>query len=109
MGRFDSCVRKIEQGFIGSYEISNYTQTDCNQQGKISKQSYLLHSVSEDKKRYIRNYTQILENLRNAIVGFFGLRNEFENVQENKKHNTQNIQVKKQKKNTHLNFSVSQS
>ena len=44
--------------------------------------------------RYIRNYTQVLENLRNAIVGFFGLRNEFVNVQGNKKRNTQ---VKKQK------------
>ena len=58
----------------------------------------VLHSVSEHKKRYIRNYTQILENLRNAKVDFFGLRNEFENVQGNKKRNTQNIQVKKQKK-----------
>ena len=66
---------------------------------------WALHSVSEHKKRYIRNYTQILENLRNTIVGFFGLRNEFENVQGNKKRNTQNIQVKKQK-NAHLNFSA---
>ena len=57
-----------------------------------------IHSVSEHKKRYIRNYTQILENLRNAIVGFFGLRNEFVNVQGNKKRNTQNIQIKKQQK-----------
>ena len=57
-----------------------------------------VHSVSEYKKRYIRNYTQILENLRNAIVGFFGLRNEFVNVQGNKKRNTQNIQIKKRKK-----------
>ena len=57
-----------------------------------------IHSVSEYKKRYIRNYTQILENLRNAIVGFFGLRNEFASVQGNKKRNTQNIQIKKQKK-----------
>ena len=57
-----------------------------------------IHSVSEHKKRYIRNYTQILENLRNAIVFFFGLRNEFVNVQGNKKHNTQNIQVKEQQK-----------
>ena len=32
---------------------------------------FCLHSVSEHKKRHIRNYTQILENLRNAIVGFF--------------------------------------
>ena len=55
-----------------------------------------VHSVSEHKKRYIRNYSQILENLRNAIAGFFGLRNEFVNVQGNKKRNTQNIQVKKQ-------------
>ena len=38
-------------------------------------------------------YTKILENLRNAIVGFYGLRNEFVNVQGNKKLNTQNIQV----------------
>ena len=48
--------------------------------------------------RNIGNYTQISENLRNALVGFFGLRNEFVNVQENKKHNTQNNQVKKQQK-----------
>ena len=60
-----------------------------------------LHSVLEYKKRYKRNYAQILENLRNAIVGFYGLGNEFVNVQGNKKHNTQNIQVKKQKINTH--------
>ena len=40
----------------------------------------------------------MLQNLRNAIVAFFGLRNEFVNVQGNKKRNTQNIQVKKQKK-----------
>ena len=57
-----------------------------------------IHSVSEYKKRYIRNSTQILENLRNAVVGFFGLRNEFASVQGNKKRNTQNIQIKKQKK-----------
>ena len=50
MGRFDSCVRKIEQGFIGSYEISNYTQTDCDQQGKISKQYYLLLTFSTPLK-----------------------------------------------------------
>ena len=56
-----------------------------------------LHSVSEHKKRYTRNYTQILENLRNAVF-FFGLRNKFVNVQGNKKCNTQNIQVKKQQK-----------
>ena len=49
-------------------------------------------------------YRNILENLRNAIVGFFGLRNEFVNVQGNKKRNTQNIQIKKQK--THLNCSL---
>ena len=30
----------------------------------------IVHSVSKHKKRCIRNYTQILENLRNAIVGF---------------------------------------
>ena len=29
---------------------------------------------------------------------FFGLRNKFENVQGNKKRNTQNIEIKKQKK-----------
>ena len=51
----------------------------------------ILHSVSEYKKRYIRNSTQILENLRNAVVGFFGLRNEFVNVQRNKKRSTQNV------------------
>ena len=66
--------------------------------------SNYVHSVSEHKKRYIRNYTQILENLRNAIVGFFGLRNEFVNVQGNKKRNTQNIQVKKQKKKYPFEF-----
>ena len=47
-----------------------------------------LHSVLEYKKRYKRNYAQILENLRNAIVGVFGLRNEFKNVHGNKKRNT---------------------
>ena len=31
-------------------------------------------------------------------MGFFGLRNEFASVQGNKKRNTQNIQIKKQKK-----------
>ena len=66
-----------------------------------------IHSVSEHKKRYIRNYTQILENLRKPIVALFGLRNEFVIVQGNKKYNTQNIQAKKQqKKNNHLNRSV---
>ena len=50
-----------------------------------------IHSVSEYKKRYIRNSTQILENLRNAVVGFFGLRNKFVNVQRNKKLSTQNV------------------
>ena len=54
----------------------------------------------------IRNYTQILKNLRNAIVGFFGLRNKFLNVQGKKIRNTQNYQVKKQKKNNHLNCSL---
>ena len=58
-----------------------------------------LHNCNKQKKpghtqyRNIRNYTQILENLRKAIVGCFGLRNKFENVQGNKKLNTQNIQV----------------
>ena len=51
-----------------------------------------IHSVSEYKKRYIRNYAQILKNLRNAIVGFFGLRNKFVSVQGNKKRNTHYIQ-----------------
>ena len=63
-----------------------------------------VHSVSEHKKRYIRIYTQILENLRNAIAFFFGLRNEFFNVQGNKKRNTQNIQVKKQQKTLSSNY-----
>ena len=58
----------------------------------------MVHSVSEYKKRYIRNSTEILENLRNALVGFFGLRNKFASVQGTKKRNTQNIQIKKQKK-----------
>ena len=62
--------------------------------------------MSEHKKQYKRKYTQILENLRNAIVGFFGLRNEFVNIQGNKKRNTQNIQVKKQEKNNHLNCTL---
>ena len=66
-----------------------------------------IHSVSEHKKRHIRNYTQILENLRNAIVFFWSKKQICEcPSQENKKHNTQNIQVKKQKINTHLNFSA---
>ena len=67
-----------------------------------------LHSVLEHKRRYmIRNYTQILKNLRNAIVGFFGLRNKFASVQGYKKRNTQNIQIKKQKKPKMLNCSLS--
>ena len=37
---------------------------------------------------------------------FFGLRNEFLNLQGYKKRNTQNIQVKKQQKNNHLNCSL---
>ena len=65
---------------------------------KVPEFFFDIHSVLEHKKWYIRNYTQVLENLRNAIVGLFGLRNEFVNVQRNKKRNTQNIQVKKQKK-----------
>ena len=36
-------------------------------------------------------------------MGFSGLRNKFENVQGNKKRNTQNIQVKKRKKITIYN------
>ena len=64
----------------------------------ISNYLIHLHSVLENKKRQIRNYIHILENLRNAIVFFFGLRNELFNVQGNKKRNTQNIQVKKQQK-----------
>ena len=64
----------------------------------LNQQAIELHSVSEYKKRYIRNSTQILENLRNALVGFFGLRNEFASVKGNKKRSTQNIQIKKQKK-----------
>ena len=39
-----------------------------------------------------------MENLRNAIVGFFCLMNEFASVQGNKKRNTQNIQIKKQRR-----------
>ena len=39
-------------------------------------------------------------------MGFFGLRNKFVNVQGNKKRNTQNIQIKKRKKNNHLNCSL---
>ena len=62
------------------------------------KNNFRLHSVSEHKKRCIRNYTQILENLRNAIVVLFGLRNEIVNLQGNKKRNTQNIQVRNSKK-----------
>ena len=53
-----------------------------------------LHSVLEYKKRYKRNYAQILENLRNAIVGVFGLRNEFKNVHGNKKRNTGGVKGK---------------
>ena len=61
-----------------------------------------VHSVSEYKKRYIRNSTQILENLRNAVVGFFGLRNKFLNVQRNKKRSTQNVfKLRSRKKYTH--------
>ena len=61
-----------------------------------------LHSVSEYKKRYIRNSTQILENLRNAVVGFFGLRNKFVKVQWNKKRSTQNVfKLRNRKKKIH--------
>ena len=64
-----------------------------------------VHSVSEYKKRYIRNSTQILENLRNAVVGFFGLRNFFVNVQRNKKRSTQNVfKLRNRKKNTRIMF-----
>ena len=62
-----------------------------HQRGKNCHSNCWLHSVSEYKKRYIRNYAQILKNLRNPIVDFFGLRNEFVNVQGNKKRNTQHI------------------
>ena len=65
-------------------------------------ENYVLHSVSEYKKRYIRNSTQILENLRNVVVGFFGLRNKFVNVQRNKKRSTQNVfKLRNRKKYTH--------
>ena len=64
----------------------------------IPESRVVINSVSEYKKWYIRNSTQILENLRNALVGFFGLRNKFASVQGTKKRNTQNIQIKKQKK-----------
>ena len=57
-----------------------------------TKTQRIIHSVSEYKKRHIRNYAQILKNLRNAIVGLFGLRNKFVNVQGNKKRNTHHIQ-----------------
>ena len=52
-----------------------------------------IHSVSEHKKLY-SNFGKFKK--RNSV--FFGPRNEFVNVQGNKKHNTQNIQVKKQQK-----------
>ena len=60
-----------------------------------------IHSVSEYKKRYTRNSTQILENLRNAVLGFFGLRNKFVNVQWNKKHSTQNVFKLENRKKIH--------
>ena len=41
-----------------------------------------------------------MENLRNAVVSFSGLRDKLVNVKGNKKRNTQNIQVKKQQKKT---------
>ena len=53
-----------------------------------------LHSVSELKKLY-SNFGKFKKQ---KIVGFFRIRNEFVNVQGNKKCNTQNIQVKKQQK-----------
>ena len=74
--------------FLGHCPSKYFKQVELHNQ---------VHSVSEHKKRYIRNYTQILKFFRNAIVGFFGLRNKFVNVQGNKKRNAQNIQVKKQK------------
>ena len=55
--------------------------------------------------RNIRNSTQILENLRNAVVGFFGLRNKFVNVQGNKKRSTQNVfKLRNRKKNARIMF-----
>ena len=43
-----------------------------------------------------------MENLRNAVVGFFGLRNKFLNVQRNKKRSTQNVfKLRNRKKYTH--------
>ena len=43
-----------------------------------------------------------MENLRNAVVGFFGLRNKFVNVQRNKKRSTQNVfKLRSRKKYTH--------
>ena len=67
----------------------------------MSKFYQWIHSVSEYKKRYIRNSTQILENLRNAVVGFFGLRNKFVNVQRNKKRSTQNVFKLRNRKKIH--------
>ena len=97
----------VQQDAGGAMENPDFGRSDNPISTKGADYAHqIIHSVSEYKKRYIRNYTQILENLRYAIVGFFGLRNEFASVQGNKKRNTQNIQVKKQKKNTHLNFSA---
>ena len=45
-----------------------------------------IHSVSEYKKRYIRNYTQFFVKFKKRTSVFFGgLRNQFVNVQGNKK------------------------
>ena len=41
-----------------------------------------------------------MENLRNAVVGFFGLRNEFVNVQRNKKRSNQNVFKLRNRKKT---------
>ena len=73
----------------------------------IPESRVVINSVSEYKKWYIRNSTQILENLRNAAVGFFGLRNEFVNVQRNKKRSTQNVfKLRNRKKQIILNCSL---
>ena len=73
----------------------------------IPESRVVINSVSEYKKWYIRNSTQILENLRNAVGGFFGLRNQFWNVQRNKKRSTQNVfKLRNRKKQMMLNCSL---
>ena len=70
-------TRVLRKSFLNqaTYVLKNrlYPQSFLNRdsflnQAFLNRDSTVLHSVSEHKKRYIRNYTKILENLQNAKV-----------------------------------------